>query len=92
MDGEGMVRAKTLSVQVFDPKAMGEVGTQGPAARPATAGGARPAGTASGPNPFRAFFSFLSTLGKGFKFGDPRGKAPPKTMSMSATKPATMLA
>lgn len=79
MDGEGMVRAKTLSVQVFDPKAMGEVGTQGPAARPATAGGARPAGAASGPNPFRVFFSFLSTLGKGFKFGDPRGKAPPKT-------------
>jgi len=24
-------------------------------------------------------FSFLSFLGKGFKFGDPRGKAPPKT-------------
>jgi len=41
MDGEGMVRAKTLSVQVFDPKAMGEASPQDAPARAATRGAGR---------------------------------------------------
>ena len=78
MDGEGMVRAKTLSVQVFDPKALGEANAQEAPGRAATRG-TRSTTARSEINPFRALFSFLSFLGKGFKFGDPRGKPPPKT-------------
>ena len=78
MDSEGMVRAKTLSVQVFDPKAAGAASSSGagaPGNAPLGQRGARKPGSR---NPFASFFAFLSSLGKGFRFGDARGIAPPK--------------
>lgn len=78
MDAEGMVRAKTLSVQVFDPKAGGAGTGTGMAGAPGVHAGRGGASKPGNPNPFKSFFSFLSSLGKGFRFGDARGIAPPK--------------
>jgi class 3 adenylate cyclase len=82
MDGEGTVKAKTLSVQVFDPKGGGGAGASSAGSAGVTGfsspgrGAAMKSGNA---NPFKAFLDFLLTLGKGFRFGDARSIAPSKT-------------
>jgi class 3 adenylate cyclase len=76
MDAEGMVRAKTLSVQVFDPSAAKDK----KAAPPRSGGpGMRGHEPAKDFNPFRPLFAFLSALGKHFKFGEISWTSPLKT-------------